>query len=87
LIELGVFIFPNTHAVEIRENGIYIAHNRQLVFLKADTIVLAAGATPNNKLSHEIEGLASEIYQIGDCVQPRDAMDAIREGAEIGLQI
>jgi 2,4-dienoyl-CoA reductase-like NADH-dependent reductase (Old Yellow Enzyme family)/thioredoxin reductase len=87
LIELGVFIFPDSPAVEIKDTGIYIAHNRELVFLKADTIVLAAGATPNNKLSQDIKDLAPEIYQIGDCVKPRDAMDAIREGAEVGLKI
>ncbi|MFH1624187.1 MAG: NAD(P)/FAD-dependent oxidoreductase [Pseudomonadota bacterium] len=57
------------------------------VFLKADNIVLAAGATPNKTLSQSLEGKVPEFYEVGDCVEARRLLDAIHEGAEAALQI
>ncbi len=87
MIDHGVRIYPDSPALEIRDNGVYVANNRELLFLKADTVVLAVGAKPENKLAEEIRGVVPEVYAIGDCVEPRDALWAIREGAEIGRQI
>ena len=64
-----------------------MANNRELLFLEADTVVLAVGMVSNNKLAEELNGITSEVYSIGDCVEPRDAMCAIREGSEIARQI
>jgi 2,4-dienoyl-CoA reductase-like NADH-dependent reductase (Old Yellow Enzyme family) len=38
----------------------------------------------NDLLFLEAEGHVGELHQIGDCVEPRTVMCAIREGAEIG---
>ncbi|MBI2859846.1 MAG: FAD-dependent oxidoreductase [Chloroflexi bacterium] len=84
LIDHGVFIYPETPVLEIVANGVHVAHNRELLFLKADTVVIAIGTKPENGLMKEIAGLVPEMHAIGDCVEPRDAMEAIREGAEIG---
>jgi hypothetical protein len=72
---------------EIRENGVHIEYNRELVFLKADTVVLAVGAKSENKLAEELKSTDFKIYMVGDCIAPRDAREAIREGAEIGREI
>ncbi len=87
LIEKGVYIFQHAPMVEIMKDGAYIAFNEDLMFLKADTVVLATGMKSENRLTESLKGLASEIYAIGDCVEPRDAMSAIHEGAEIGRKI
>lgn len=87
LIEHGVHLFPDSPVHEIRENGVHIEYNRELVFLKADTVVLAVGAKSENKLAEELKSTDFKIYMIGDCVAPRDAREAIREGAEIGREI
>jgi pyruvate/2-oxoglutarate dehydrogenase complex dihydrolipoamide dehydrogenase (E3) component len=55
--------------------------------LKTDTIVLACGAVPNNKLKKMLEGKVDEIYCSGDAVAPRQAAEAIYEGALVGRQI
>ena len=34
-------------------------------------------------LGRELEGKVAELYVIGDAKQPRDALDAIAEGAEV----
>ena len=69
------------------KNGVYIEFEQELAFLKADTVVLAVGAKSENKLVEELRGISPELYAIGDCVSPRDGMEAIREGAEIGRKI
>ena len=82
-----MFIYPDSPLLEIRDNGAYVANNRDLLFLEADTVVLAMGMRSENKLAEELKGIVPEIYTIGDCVEPRDAMYAIREGAEVARQI
>ncbi len=87
LIEKGVQLFANSPVVEIREKGIYIAFEGDLVFLKADTAVLAVGVKPENQLIEAVKEIVPEVHAVGDCVEPRDAMWAIREGAEIARRI
>lgn len=87
LIEHGVHLFPDSPVHEIRENGVHIEYNRELIFLKADTVVLAVGAKAENKLTEELISAGFETHMIGDCVSARDAREAIREGAEIGREI
>jgi len=87
LIEHEVNIFENSPVWEIREDGIYIAFHNELVFLRADTVILALGAKPERKLAEELREAGYCLFEIGDCVQPRDAMQAVREGAEIGRRI
>ena len=87
LVDSGVYIYPNSPAIEIRDDGVQIDYDHNLVFLKADTIVMAVGAEPEKRLIGELKEVVSEVYSIGDCVEPRDAMEAIREGAELGRRI
>ncbi len=87
LINHGVAIFPHSPVFEIRENGVYVADNRELLFLPADTVVLAVGKSAQTQLAEELKGAAPEIHAIGDCVEPRDALHAIREGTEVGRVI
>jgi 7beta-hydroxy-3-oxochol-24-oyl-CoA 4-desaturase len=48
-----------------------------------DYIIFAAGAEPVNDLSDAAAGVA-EVHVIGDAQEPRQVLDAIREGSEIG---
>ena len=73
--------------MEIREDGAYVDFHKDSVFLKADTVVLAVGAEPNNKLMAELKKAGYCVYTIGDCVAARDALHATSEGAEVGREI
>jgi pyruvate/2-oxoglutarate dehydrogenase complex dihydrolipoamide dehydrogenase (E3) component len=55
--------------------------------IHADTIVIAAGARPNNRLAQALRGHVPEIYSVGDCVEPRNLMEAITEGFNTGRTI
>lgn len=87
LIQKGVQLFQQSPVVEIVQGGAYIAFNEDLVFIPADTIVLAVGMQSEKRLLEPIRKFVSEVHAIGDCVEPRDAMSAIHEGAEIGRAV
>lgn len=87
LIDKEVQLFANSPVVEIRDKGVYVVFEGDLLFLTADTVVLATGVKPESQLIEALKGMAPEIYAVGDCVEPRDAMWAIREGAEVARRI
>lgn len=87
LIEQEVMMFTFSPVFEIRENGVYVVIDNEILFLPADTMVLAVGAKPENRLVNELQGVVPEVYAIGDCVKARNAKEAINEGAEVGRKI
>ena len=50
-------------------------------------MVTAVGSRARDGLAGALKGKAREVYIIGDASKPRQATDAIREGAEIGRKI
>jgi 2,4-dienoyl-CoA reductase (NADPH2) len=87
-IEYGISLYPHSTVFEIKEDGVYIDYDHQvlfgLTFLKADTVVLAVGSQAINELDDEVKNVVPQIYKIGDCVDPRNAMECLKEAAEIG---
>lgn len=71
----------------ITPKGVQVNAGKDAKAYHCETVVLAVGATPVNDLADEIKGLAPELYAIGDCVQPRRAVDAVHEGANLALKI
>jgi pyruvate/2-oxoglutarate dehydrogenase complex dihydrolipoamide dehydrogenase (E3) component len=66
---------------KITLKGIYLTDkDGKDVFLEADNIVLATGATPNKALGKALKGKYLEFAEIGDCVEPRRIREAIEEG-------
>ena len=41
----------------------------------------------NNNLFDDIKGLVPEFHTIGDAKEPRNALEAIKEGFLVGLEI
>jgi pyruvate/2-oxoglutarate dehydrogenase complex dihydrolipoamide dehydrogenase (E3) component len=52
-----------------------------------DTIVIAAGSTPDTILAEALEGKAKQVISVGDCIEPRRILEAIREGWQAGMEI
>jgi NAD(H)-dependent 7beta-hydroxy-3-oxo-delta4-cholenoic acid oxidoreductase len=83
----GVSIHMSTTVKEITENGVIASVNgNDKNFGKFDHIVVACGFRSNYDKS-KYEGLAKEVFVIGDAVKPRKALEAIAEGAKIARQI
>ena len=55
--------------------------------IEADTIVIATGAKANTELAQQLERKLPALHLVGDCVQPRDIMEAIADGARVGREI
>jgi 2,4-dienoyl-CoA reductase (NADPH2) len=88
LLEYHVKILTNLKITEITAAGASVIDrewNRETV--EADTVVLAAGSAPNNKLAEQLKGKVPQLYKIGDCVKPRKIIDGMSEAAYVSRQI
>ncbi|MFH1624700.1 MAG: FAD-dependent oxidoreductase, partial [Pseudomonadota bacterium] len=84
----GVELLTGVTHKEVVENGAIIVDgkgNERLI--EADTIILAAGAKPDDRLYEEIKGKVKEVYKAGDCVEPRLIGEAVQEGFRIGMRL
>jgi 2,4-dienoyl-CoA reductase-like NADH-dependent reductase (Old Yellow Enzyme family)/thioredoxin reductase len=52
-----------------------------------DTIVLAVGSIPDDRLAKSLEGEVPEVYVVGDASKPREILEAVYEGEEIAVRI
>lgn len=94
---LGIQVYTQARLFEVRENGVNViiklesepleGNGDELLFIPADTVVLAVGLEPNNSLLKELEGKIPKVFAVGDCVRPLKIIDAIHEGARVGLEI
>jgi 2,4-dienoyl-CoA reductase (NADPH2) len=86
LKRLGVKIIPGAKAIEVGDAGLKIQKETREEVLSGDSIVMATGSKSENALA-SIESLAPEVYVIGDAKNPRNALEAIKEGFLISLRI
>ncbi len=87
MVKYGIQIFPHTPALEIRPDGVFANDGGNIIWLSADTVVLAVGYQPENGLVKEMKGVVPEIYTAGDCNAARDGLEATREGMEVGSAV
>jgi 2,4-dienoyl-CoA reductase-like NADH-dependent reductase (Old Yellow Enzyme family)/thioredoxin reductase len=87
LINLRIPLYPYCPVREIARRGVYVEIGEDLFLLEADTVVLAVGARPDNKLAEELQDSVPEILKIGDCSQPRNVREATDEATEVALGI
>jgi len=55
--------------------------------LEAQRVVVAVGIRPDDTIHDKIKSLGYETHVIGDCFKPRNAKEAILEGARLGRAI
>lgn len=89
LRDKGVKLLTNKKAIEIRKNSVVIedVQTMEKNEVPCDTVVLAVGTKPVNKLYDELVGKVAEVYKIGDCLEPRKAINATHEAADLALKI
>ncbi|WP_213951068.1 FAD-dependent oxidoreductase [Tepidanaerobacter syntrophicus] len=81
-------IMLNTICKEIKEDGVIVqtsSHDEE--FIKADSIIVAVGLTPNAAIAENFYGIVPETFTIGDCVKPRKIMESVFEGFTIGINL
>jgi NAD(H)-dependent 7beta-hydroxy-3-oxo-delta4-cholenoic acid oxidoreductase len=88
LREKGVRILTSATVKEILDDGVVVTRDgREEAICGMDCIILAMGAKSVDKLSEKIKDKVAEVYVIGDAKEPRKALEAIAEGAEVGRKI
>jgi 2,4-dienoyl-CoA reductase-like NADH-dependent reductase (Old Yellow Enzyme family)/thioredoxin reductase len=87
LMDYRVCLYPGITLHSISERGVSVIDGYQMLFLKADTVVLATRSKAENELAKQLKGLVPELYTIGDSVEPRNSMEAIHEGFKVGREI
>jgi 2,4-dienoyl-CoA reductase (NADPH2) len=85
----GAVLLPGVQYREIVPEGIYLINQAgHEEFLEADSILLAAGSLPNQRIIDQAKGKTKEqLYIIGDNFQPRNIKSAVHDGARTGRQI
>jgi 2,4-dienoyl-CoA reductase (NADPH2) len=74
--------------VEITDKGLTMINREgERQTIEADTIVPALPLMPNMELFKSLEGKVSEIYAIGDCIEPLLIVDAISAGLKVARDI
>ncbi len=85
LADKQVESLTNARIIEIVDSGVIaIDQDKNRLDLTGDRIILAIGLVSQSELYDELREIVSEIFLIGDCVEPRKVGEAIRDGYRIG---
>jgi pyruvate/2-oxoglutarate dehydrogenase complex dihydrolipoamide dehydrogenase (E3) component len=83
----GIEVYKNTKVLKIDGSTVYAEQNGKEITLEGfDHIVFAVGSKADVPFENK-ENLAKEVYVIGDAKQARSALEAIYEGARLGMSI
>lgn len=86
--QYGVTEITYSVVKEIYEDGIAYEQNGEVKEIHGiDSIVIASGSKPYNPLEEKLQGVAKEVYVIGDAKEVRLALEAVEEGARVALSI
>jgi len=78
-------VITDAELKEINEKGVQLGKGQTTISVEADMIVLALGMTPDKALLKELEGKVA-VKTVGDALESRNALEAIREGFLAGAQ-
>ncbi len=88
LAELGVKVITSATIKKFTTDGVVVTRDgKEKVIAGMESIVLAMGVAPVQKLAEEIKDKVSELYIIGDAANPATALEAFTAGAEVGRKI
>ena len=88
LKERDVRIITDFCLSKVEDGGVFLTgNNGKEVFLEAESVAITVGNRPDNGLYDQIKSLGLKIHQLGDCLEPRSAKEAIYEGTIIGRDI
>lgn len=87
LHRLGVEVVPYLRLFGVDEDSAYFQHTlsgEPLILQGVDTLVTSLGHQSDEALSGELAKWDGEVHQIGDCLAPRTAEEAVLDGLRAG---
>lgn len=85
--DFGGRLLTLARVVEISKEGAVYETEGKRTLEKADTVLVALGADPNNSLLEDLKGEVPEIYAVGDASKPGKIMDAVHGAAQIAKEL
>ncbi|MDB5657863.1 MAG: oxidoreductase [Cypionkella sp.] len=88
LHRLQIDVRPYARLFGTAEDTVYLQHTPSgdaMEVSGVDTLVLSLGHIPVDGLASELEALGIAVTQIGDCLAPRTAEEAIYDGLKAGV--
>lgn len=79
LKQFNVEVLKRTKVVSIKKDGVLVEKPEGQEFIRADTVVLTVGSRSNNILYKELNGNIDKLSVIGDALNLRRILDAIKE--------
>jgi 2,4-dienoyl-CoA reductase-like NADH-dependent reductase (Old Yellow Enzyme family)/pyruvate/2-oxoglutarate dehydrogenase complex dihydrolipoamide dehydrogenase (E3) component len=87
LRKMGIRMETQTLVEEITDQGVLVKRKGAPEFIAGDAVVVAVGLKTDLQRVESFQGLAPEVYSIGDCLQPRMIKEAMEEGFAVGVKI
>ena len=76
-----------TKCMEIDERGIVAEHNGESRHFDAATVIYAVGQRPRSEDAYALANCAPEFYPMGDCIAPKNIMNATSQAFMIARSI
>ena len=84
----GVEIQTEVKLEEVTDQGVLVIDKQWRRYeIAADTVVFAMGIKARSETVKALQGLAREVYVIGDCANPRNLMAAIHDAFNVAVEI
>ena len=75
----NVRLYRSAQCEEIREGSVTVLQDGRSFDLKADTVIIASGLKPRSAIVDDLWSCAPEFRPVGDCVLPRQILEATSE--------
>ncbi len=83
--EMHIETVTDARITAFDEKGTTIEKDGKTSHIATDTVVLALGMKSDNALAKKLEG-RTDVKVVGDSLDPRNALEAIREGFQAGVE-
>lgn len=83
----GVKILTGAEVMAIQREGVVVKQFDTEQLLPFDSVVLARGMRPSISEWEDFAPQGLEVYRVGDCVEPREILEAIHEAFHVARQI
>ncbi len=83
----NVTVYTATRLQRVEGKQAVLKRGDEEIRVRAETVIFGVGAEPEDGLFDELTALGLSVVRIGDCVKPRNILEAVREGFEAGREI
>jgi len=87
MADSNVQVLSNTWPIEVIAGGIIVKQDGEGRILPVESLVFSGGMRSCNELEKALTGRVTELYAIGDCVEPRRIINAIWEAFHTARKI